>query len=469
MAFDGSGNYTPPSPPTFPAVSGNVISSTYFNATINDIATALSNVICRDGQSTVTANISLNSHKLTSVTDPTNAQDAMTLNYFNSNTGTATTTAIAAAITAFKAATNNFTARNEFAYNPTGTITADLSTLFRGTSVEVSSTSDNGVSAATPGTNIPTLFNVSHFFGGSAINDGRNALGVHLHQTAATASSNTYKLFTAGYFFADTAYNEGGTGGSPKGTLYGLGSDVWLKVGATNWAGLIGMETNVCVETGANADKVVGVASLIWPGHRVAGTTVDAAYWATSASSTKHLNGIQFDDNGGYFPVETTGTLWKATGTGVTVSQGLDFSGITITNFMLRGNGTISTTSTGDATSVATGAIRSSGGLGVAKNLALGGLCIHTAKDIVVPLTGETVTIGAAKLVTIINPAGTLANLTIVLPTAAGDGDTRTVTFSQAITTLAWTGMTSGFPTTMARNASFSAVWDSRSSTWFVG
>lgn len=42
MPYDGNGNYTPPSPPTFPAVNGEVIRSDYFNATINDIATALS-------------------------------------------------------------------------------------------------------------------------------------------------------------------------------------------------------------------------------------------------------------------------------------------------------------------------------------------------------------------------------------------------------------------------------------------
>lgn len=54
MPFNGSGTYSPPSPPTFPAVSGTKIRSSYFNSVINDLATALSNCVARDGQSTIT-------------------------------------------------------------------------------------------------------------------------------------------------------------------------------------------------------------------------------------------------------------------------------------------------------------------------------------------------------------------------------------------------------------------------------
>lgn len=81
MAFNGSGTYVPPVPPTFPAVSGTSISSTYFNAIINDIVTALSTTICRDGQSTISADTSWNSKKITSLGTPTNAGDAATKAY----------------------------------------------------------------------------------------------------------------------------------------------------------------------------------------------------------------------------------------------------------------------------------------------------------------------------------------------------------------------------------------------------
>lgn len=54
MPFNGSGTYNPPGA-DFPAVAGTLISATKFNNVINDIATALSNCVTRDGQSPLTA------------------------------------------------------------------------------------------------------------------------------------------------------------------------------------------------------------------------------------------------------------------------------------------------------------------------------------------------------------------------------------------------------------------------------
>ena len=67
MPFDGSGNYTPAAAPAFPAVGGAVISSTYYNTVINDVATALNNVLTRDGQGKPTAAISWNGQNLSGV------------------------------------------------------------------------------------------------------------------------------------------------------------------------------------------------------------------------------------------------------------------------------------------------------------------------------------------------------------------------------------------------------------------
>lgn len=69
MPFDGSGNYNPPSSPTFPAVGGQVISATYYNSVINDIATALSNTLTRDGQGKPSVNINWNAKNLSNVAD----------------------------------------------------------------------------------------------------------------------------------------------------------------------------------------------------------------------------------------------------------------------------------------------------------------------------------------------------------------------------------------------------------------
>lgn len=54
MPLNGSGTYNPPNPPVFPAVPGTTIKASDFNAIMNDMAAAISAMIARDGQSTIT-------------------------------------------------------------------------------------------------------------------------------------------------------------------------------------------------------------------------------------------------------------------------------------------------------------------------------------------------------------------------------------------------------------------------------
>lgn len=54
MPFNGSGVYSPPNPPTFPAVSGQTIEAAKFNAIITDLAAALTQCITKDGQTVIT-------------------------------------------------------------------------------------------------------------------------------------------------------------------------------------------------------------------------------------------------------------------------------------------------------------------------------------------------------------------------------------------------------------------------------
>jgi microcystin-dependent protein len=56
MPFNGAGLFTPPGT-DFPAVANTLIESAKFNNVVNDIAGGLSNVICKDGQTTPTANL----------------------------------------------------------------------------------------------------------------------------------------------------------------------------------------------------------------------------------------------------------------------------------------------------------------------------------------------------------------------------------------------------------------------------
>lgn len=66
MPYNGTGTYTPPAG-DFPAVSSTVIASTKYNNLINDIASALTNAVTRDGQSPPTANLPMANFKHTGV------------------------------------------------------------------------------------------------------------------------------------------------------------------------------------------------------------------------------------------------------------------------------------------------------------------------------------------------------------------------------------------------------------------
>lgn len=78
MPWDGSGNYSPPNPPVFPAVPGTVITASYFNQVIQDLAQGITNTLAKDGQSTPTASIPLHGKRLTDLGDPVADQDAAT-------------------------------------------------------------------------------------------------------------------------------------------------------------------------------------------------------------------------------------------------------------------------------------------------------------------------------------------------------------------------------------------------------
>lgn len=67
MPFDGSGNYVLPGAPNFPAVSNTPIVAAYYNAVLNDLASALSTTFLRNGSAAITGNLNLNSYGLQNV------------------------------------------------------------------------------------------------------------------------------------------------------------------------------------------------------------------------------------------------------------------------------------------------------------------------------------------------------------------------------------------------------------------
>ena len=79
MSRNGSGTYTLPA--GNPVVTGTTITSSWANATLSNIADALTQSVSADGQTPITGAINMTGHLINNVTDPTSAQDAATKAY----------------------------------------------------------------------------------------------------------------------------------------------------------------------------------------------------------------------------------------------------------------------------------------------------------------------------------------------------------------------------------------------------
>ena len=86
MSRNGSGTYNLPA--GNPVVSGTTITSNWANSTMSDIASALSGSLASDGQTPATGNLNMANNRIINMTDPSNAQDAVTVNFLSTGTYT---------------------------------------------------------------------------------------------------------------------------------------------------------------------------------------------------------------------------------------------------------------------------------------------------------------------------------------------------------------------------------------------
>jgi hypothetical protein len=86
MSRNGSGTYNLPA--GNPVVSGTTITSNWANSTMSDIASALSGSLASDGQTPAIGNLNMANNRIINMTDPTNAQDAVTVNFLSTGTYT---------------------------------------------------------------------------------------------------------------------------------------------------------------------------------------------------------------------------------------------------------------------------------------------------------------------------------------------------------------------------------------------
>lgn len=180
MPFNGSGTYSLPA--GNPVVTGTTISSTTTNNTNSDIATALTNCLTRDGQSTPSANLPMNAKKLTGLAAGTSAGDSVRYEQVLLLAGGTMTGAITFAAGQFGTNVNTFLS------TPSSANLAAALTDETGTGVNVF---NNTPTLITPILGTPSSGNLS-----SCTVDGTNGVGYKNIPQTGSDKTTAYTLVT---------------------------------------------------------------------------------------------------------------------------------------------------------------------------------------------------------------------------------------------------------------------------------
>lgn len=188
-------------------------------------------------------------------------------------------------------------------------------------------------------------FRVRHMFGGTATKGGREALSGTGWLTAATNSSNTNRNYVGlqGKMYAQSGDNGTNTAAGAKGAIFGMGAAAYAYAAATNLLEINGGEFNTFTEAGSSAKYMTGVSVVGCQATR--GATIDAAIRVGAQGATgvfgPHIgwkHGIIFTDENGADPFYASSTLIGTQFQTVkTIAAGIDLSGFSMTNFIVRG------------------------------------------------------------------------------------------------------------------------------------
>jgi hypothetical protein len=267
MSFNGSGTFLINTAGQ-PVVAGTVISSTAFNALTADLATGLSTVITKDGQTTVTANIPMSTYKFTGLGVGSAATDSANLSQVQSTvtklltsvSGTDTITAVGAPVVAAYAAGQMFyfvaTGDN------TGAVTLNIDSLGA-----KAVTRDGSVALAAgdikSGEVVVVVYDGTRFQVVSQLNSAGNATFANVSITSALNVGGV-ATFTA---------NPVLSGGTANGVLYLNGSKVATSGSALTFNGTV-LETTGRFQAGANLGLLLNNATGAYAAWQHNGTNV---------------------------------------------------------------------------------------------------------------------------------------------------------------------------------------------------
>ena len=210
--------------------------------------------------------------------------------------------------------------------------TASLAPTFTYPANSVIINSDN---TATQPNQWLTGFDVEHSFGGTRVNNGRDAIHAELYLTAPTSATNSYRYYAGINSLAKINSDDNGTIGTPAGNIYGIGTTVQVAGAVKYWQGVFGYEADIACLAGSGVRTKAGIGVVCFSSDAVSGSYIDTAYIASNnAGAVGWTFGLQFTDAYGAFPIKSTGTLWKSENGSVTT--GINFNTMAIAGNVLQ-------------------------------------------------------------------------------------------------------------------------------------
>jgi hypothetical protein len=236
------------------------------------------------------------------------------------------------------------------AVSPAGLLPSSGSLVSTPLGWAISASSDNA-SGGTTDVGSPSLLYVQDYFGGSAIDTGRNAILSIMQFTAPTSPSNPYRFYVGISSYVSLLSGDNGTEGAPAGDFEAGTDQIDCTATCTHLFALVAHEFSISAEAGSSVKNKADLILNDWPSDAVHGSAVDAFIWTYGQGVG--LNTWAEIDKSTAAPLTTAATLINLGGSAWTIANGINFGTVTVTGSVLKwigvGSQTFSLAGNGDA------------------------------------------------------------------------------------------------------------------------
>ncbi len=217
---------------------------------------------------------------------------------------------------------------------PSGTSTSSAYHAYNSIAVDNDDADTDGLTGA----NI--AFSVTHNFGGSNTKGARIGNYTRVNLTAPTNSSNLAKEYVGVSGYCVALSDDGGTDltTGARGSIFGANFVASVAPSIPNLFGVIGGEVNILLRAGSSSQRKIGWQIVAGADDAVQGATWDAALSISSQTgAVGWKDGIVFGNANGQFPMNSNGTILRATSGNAT--RGIDFASVTFSGTAFRSPG----------------------------------------------------------------------------------------------------------------------------------